>query len=115
MRRKYLSDAFEPLLAQLEGRVVPAQMDVAEKLDGTIKHHVVYARRKDGNAPGVATGASRDIPNLRGIKPGALAQKVAKDQAISITLFGTPYKIPVPKEAAPIIAAMDFCTRWWRV
>ncbi len=83
------------------------QMAIAEKLDGTIKHHVIYARRKDGSAPGRASGTDTDIPHLRGIKPGVLAQNVAQKQEISITLFGTPFKIPVPKEAAPIIAAID--------
>lgn len=83
------------------------RMVLAEKLDGTIKHHVLYARRQDGTAAGVATGNEGDVPHLRGIKPAALAQKIAKDQEITITLFGTPFRIPVPREAAPVIAAID--------
>lgn len=83
------------------------QMALAEKLDGTIKHHVIYARRKGSCAEGQATGHPSDVPHLRGIKPAQLAGQVQSKQEISLTLFGTPFRIPIPKEAAPIIAAMD--------
>ena len=82
-------------------------MALAEKLDGTIKHHVVYGRRKDGTAPGKAQGTGDDIPHLRGVKPAQLAQKVKQDGGIALTLFGTPFKVPIPKEAAPVLAAID--------
>jgi len=90
-----------------DGMDARKQMQLAEQLDGTIKHHVIYARRTDGTAPGQATGQNTDRPYLRGVTAPALAQQVAKKQEISLNLFNTPYKVPVPREAAPIIAAMD--------
>lgn len=82
-------------------------MATAEKLDGTIKLHVAYGRRADGTAGGPAKGMSDDVPHLRNVKPAQLAAGVAKLGSISLTVFGTPYKIAMPKQTAPIIAAID--------
>lgn len=90
-----------------EGLDPVRQMALAEKLDGTIKLHVAYGRRLNGEAAGKASGDDEDVPHLRGAKPAQLAARVAHDGGISLTVFGTPYKIAVPKEAAPAIAAID--------
>lgn len=84
-----------------------ARLALAERLDGTIKLHVAYGCRADGTAPGPAQGQDTDVPHLRGVKPAQLAKRVRETGNISLTLFNTPFRIDVPKHAAPAIAAID--------
>ncbi len=83
-----------------------AQMALAEKLDGTIKTHVVYAC--PSAAPVLEAGkSSRDVPHLKGMAAGALAQKVARDGAITVTLNGVKHHVPIAKSAAKAISGVD--------
>ena len=84
-----------------------ARMALAEKLDGTIKTHVIYARPMTA-APGVATGRSpQDVPHLKGLSAQALAQKVARDGVISVTLNGESHQVRIAKPAAKAISGID--------
>lgn len=83
------------------------RMALAEKLDGTIKTHVVYARHA-ASADCVATGTSPDdVPHLKGMQAGALAQKIARDGAITVTLNGVQHQVKIAKSAAKVISGID--------
>lgn len=80
-------------------------MALAEQLDGTLKTHIVYASAApeplpDGRAPDL-------IPMLKGVDPAALARRVAKTGALPVTLNGEQHSVSIPKQAAPILNAVD--------
>jgi len=84
-----------------------AQMAVAEKLRGTIKTHVGYAVAAEGGQT-VAKGTTRAlIPHLKGTQPRALAQALAQGQRPKLSFAGVTTQLNLPKEAAPLIAAID--------
>ena len=81
------------------------QMALAEKLDGTIKTHIVYARR---DAPHSKAGTQgTDIPHLKGMSAQALAAKVAAEGQITATLNGVKHVLPVAKPAAGPISGIN--------
>lgn len=81
------------------------KMALAEKLDGTIKLHIVYAGRAE--TPGIALGQGADIPHLKGVSAKALAEKVAKTGEIGVTLNGARHKVAIPKGAGRLIAGVN--------
>ncbi|SFR48200.1 class I SAM-dependent methyltransferase [Litoreibacter janthinus] len=81
-------------------------MALAEKLDGTIKTHVVYARLKS-SSPKVAGQSDRAVPHLKGVSAGALAKVVASTGEIPVTLNGVTHKVSLPKQAGRVIAGID--------
>ncbi len=83
------------------------QMALAEKLDGTIKTHVVYAKVAASRAGQADGHAPKTIPHLKGMSPQALAQKVARDGAITVTLNGVKHEVILPKASAGPIAGID--------
>ena len=85
-----------------DGMSVATQMALAEKLDGTLKTHIVYAT-KEGPAHFDGTA----IPHLKGMKASALAQKVARDGTLDITLNGTKHVVRLPKTVAPVLGAIN--------
>lgn len=81
-------------------------MALAEKLDGTIKTHVVYVRPVGASV--VAAGQTdRAIPHLRGVSGMALAKAVAAKGQIPVTLNGVKHTVVIPKQAAAILAGID--------
>jgi SAM-dependent methyltransferase len=83
-----------------------AAMALAEKLDGTMKTHVVYARL-EGAEVQVAGQGSKAIPHLKGMSGMALAKAVASKGSIPVTLNGVKHVVEIPKAAAPILAGVD--------
>jgi len=83
-------------------------MALAEKLDGTIKTHVVYARSV-GAAPQVAGQNDRAVAHLKGVSGVAMAQAVAANGQIPVTLSGVKHIVALPKQAASILAGIDGC------
>ncbi len=82
-------------------------MAVAEKLRGTIKLHAAYAVPSDDPRK-PAKGTNRQlIPHLRGVQPRALAQAVAQGKPLPINMGGVSERVTLPKDAAPLIAAID--------
>ena len=81
------------------------QMALAEKLDGTIKLHVVYAGRAD--TPGLAKGQNADIPHLKGLAAKPLAEKIAKTGEITVTQNSQKHSVTIPKGAGRIIAGIN--------
>ncbi|MEM8789789.1 MAG: class I SAM-dependent methyltransferase [Pseudomonadota bacterium] len=84
----------------------PQRMALAEQLSGGLKTHVGYAVPK-GAVPAPPTGRGADIPHLRGPRPAALAQHVAKTGRAAVTLAGERIAVEIPKAAAPLIAGID--------
>ncbi|CUH75155.1 class I SAM-dependent methyltransferase [Tropicibacter naphthalenivorans] len=90
-----------------EGMDDAQAMATAEKLRGTIKMHVVYAVPSEDDRK-IAKGSNRAlIPHLRGVAAGPLAQAVAKGKPLPLTLSGTKTTLTLPKDCAPLIAAID--------
>lgn len=83
-----------------------AAMALAEKLDGTMKTHVVYARL-EGAEVQIAGQGSKAIPHLKGMSGKALAKAVASKGSIPVTLNGVKHVVEIPKAAAPIFAGVD--------
>ncbi|EPX79141.1 class I SAM-dependent methyltransferase [Litoreibacter arenae] len=103
----------QPYLYQLD-RFTPrpdglddiAAMALAEKLDGTIKTHVVYAKPA-GAACARAGQTDRAVPHLKGVGAAALAQAVAAKGRIPVTLNGIRHSVELPKASASILAGID--------
>ncbi len=81
-------------------------MALAEKLTGTIRVHTAYAvPAGPDHAP--ANGKNRAlIPHLKGVGVAALAQAIARGQAITLSSDGVSSKLTLPRECAPLIAAI---------
>jgi SAM-dependent methyltransferase len=84
-----------------------ARMAVAEKLRGTIKTHVGYATRAT-EARSPAMGRDRAlIPHLKGLRATDLARAIASGQTPKLRFNGIEARLALPKEAAPLLAAID--------
>ena len=82
-------------------------MATAERLNGTIRTHTAYVTAAD-ELRKPARGSTRAlIPHIKGVQPGPLAQAVARGQAIPVNSDGIGEKLTLPKEAAPLIAAIN--------
>lgn len=82
-------------------------MAVAEKLNGTIRTHTGYAVASD-EARGPATGRDRSlIPHLKGVQAAQLARAIAQGQAPTLTIDGIKATLRLPRETAPLVAAID--------
>lgn len=90
-----------------EGMSPAVRMAVAEKLRGTIKTHVAYAV-PDAAETGRAKGGNRAlVPHLKGVDARALAQAAAQGQAPKLSFAGVEARLSLPKEAAPLLAAVN--------
>ncbi|MFK7752552.1 MAG: class I SAM-dependent methyltransferase [Sedimentitalea sp.] len=90
-----------------EDMPITQQMALAEKLDGTIKTHVVYARHAQAEEPAAPGGLGTDIPHLKGMSAQALATKVAAEGQITATLNGVKHVLPIAKSAVKPISGID--------
>lgn len=82
-------------------------MAVAEKLRGTIKTHVGYAVPA-GEGRGAANGRNQSqVPHLKGVQARALAQAIAQGKNPPLSFGGVSARLNLPKQAAPLIAAID--------
>lgn len=82
------------------------RMALAEKLDGTIKTHVIYAAHKDRKL----TAAGKDlasVPHLKGVSGADLARQVAKAGGITLSRGSEKTKLAIARDAAPLLAAID--------
>ncbi|MEL6957748.1 MAG: class I SAM-dependent methyltransferase [Pseudomonadota bacterium] len=89
---------------QPDGLSAAQSMALAEKLNGTMKVHVGYARPQGAEPPRRSADA---IPHLRGIAPAMLAKAIAQGKAIPIKRGGETVRVPLPKAAAPLIAGIN--------
>lgn len=99
---RFLPDGAEALAALDEAE----RMGVAEKLDGTIKTHVVYAVRQGQTSP--RPGATPEaVPHLKGVAGPDLARQVERRGEVSLTRGPVRATITVDRAAAPLIARVD--------
>lgn len=93
--------------AMLRGMDQISVMELAEKLRGTIRSHVVYvARVAKGH---MAHPAPQAVPHLRGVTGPRLAQEAAKSGIIPVTIAGEKIEIPVSGITARALAAINGC------
>lgn len=89
-----------------EGADPLTRMEIAEKLDGTIKTHVVYAHHS-GHEISKAGTSDTAVPHLKGMSAQALAQKVARDGEITVTLNGVKHPCKIAKSSAKALSGID--------
>ena len=82
-------------------------MDVAEKLRGTIKTHIVYAVPEGREVPEVDVSDPWAVPHLKSLAGPQLAGLVAKKGRIVLDFQTESATLKIPKEAAPILTAID--------
>lgn len=89
----------------LVGLDTVTRMEVAEKLRGTIKTHVVYAA---ASAEGrVARPGPQSVPHLKGVTGPRLAAAVAKKGVLPVALGSEKAELPVPGVAARCLAGVN--------
>lgn len=90
-----------------EGMDPVTAMALAEQLNGTIRTHTGYALAA-GEARAPATGKTRTlVPHIKGVQAGQLAQAVQAGQTPALTIDGIKASLSLPRETAPLIAAID--------
>ena len=90
-----------------EGLGEAERMALAERLLGTIRTHTGYAVPKAG-ARGPANGTNRNlVPQIKGVQAAQLARAVAQGQSVTLGSDGLSEALVLPKEAAPLIGAVD--------
>lgn len=83
------------------------RMEIAEKLRGTIKTHVLYAAPK-GKAEGrVAQPLPAAIPHFKGGNAAKVAQAVAKKGVLPLTLEGEKAEVPVSGAVVGLLRHVD--------
>lgn len=90
-----------------EGMEDAAAMATAEKLRGAIRVHVAYAVPCDDPRKPAKGPAPALVPHLRGVPAAQAAQMVAQGKALPLTLKELKAQITLPREAAPLIAAIN--------
>lgn len=85
----------------------PAQrMALAERLDGTIKTHVIYAAPKDRVIP-VPGKDMASVPHLKGVSGADLSGEVARKGEITIARGSEKTRLTVSRDVAPLLAGID--------
>ncbi|HET7409780.1 MAG TPA: class I SAM-dependent methyltransferase [Paracoccaceae bacterium] len=90
-------DALEPV----------ARMAVAEQLAGNIKTHVAYVAPKGRGRTEARPTAPELVPHLARAAAGPLAAQVRAKGGFTVTTDGVPFRVAIPREAAPLIARID--------
>lgn len=91
---------------RLAGLTPIERMGLAEKLDGTLKTHVVYAAHR-GIAPQKAGTTPDAVPHLKGVAGADLARQVERKGELSLTRGAVRMTLPVARAAAPVLARID--------
>jgi SAM-dependent methyltransferase len=84
-----------------------ARMTLAEQLAGNIKTHVAYAVPKGRGGTEARPTKPDLVPHLARVSPPALARQVSAKGAVTVTADGVPFRLAIPREAAPLIARID--------
>ena len=88
-----------------DGMTTAIGMAVAEKLRGTIKTHVGYARASGQSVP--LPDPDTRIPHLHGVPAAKLAQAIAQGRAPALTVERERVQISLPPDTAPLIAQIN--------
>ncbi len=89
-----------------EGLGAGERMALAERLDGTIKTHVVYAVAK-GRVPARAGADPRSVPHLKGVSGPDLAREVDRKGEVAVTRGTSRVSLPIDRAAARLLARID--------
>jgi SAM-dependent methyltransferase len=85
-----------------------ARMGVGEELAGNIKTHVAYAVAQGRAAETEARPNAPDlVPHLARVAGGRLAREIRARGGVTVTADGVPFRIDIPREAAPLIGRVD--------
>ena len=82
------------------------QMTLAEKLNGTIRTHVLYAK-PEGAKVVVAGKDPLSVPHLKGVSGADIASQVEKHGRLTITQNGEKQVVAVVREVAPFLRQVD--------
>lgn len=94
----------EPLHPRLDGMEPAALAALAEELAGDMKVHVFYAAKGPARVA-ETTPDARPRPN--GVAPAGLAAEVKRKGALRVEIGGLKHVLPIPREAADLIAMAD--------
>ncbi len=83
-----------------------ARMAIAEKLRGTMKVHVGYARPKGAKCQPDPNDLTL-VPHLMNVAASQLAQTVARGKPLPLNIGRTQVVLKIAAAAAPLIAAID--------
>lgn len=98
---------FLPDRRMLAGLDAITRMELAEKLRGTIKVHVLYAV-PTGRAEGrVAAPTPGQVPHFKGGNAARIAQTVARKGVLPVTMSGERIEIPVSGAVVSILRHVD--------
>ncbi|MFZ1728267.1 MAG: class I SAM-dependent methyltransferase [Albidovulum sp.] len=95
-----------------EGAILPdmlnraARMTLAEKLNGTIRTHIVYAVPK-GRAVPVPGKDPASVPHLKGVSGADIAREVEKHGGLTITQNQEKQSFAIDRAAVPILRMID--------
>ncbi|MDI3337367.1 class I SAM-dependent methyltransferase [Defluviimonas aestuarii] len=82
------------------------RMALAERLDGTIKTHVIYAAPKDRVIP-VPGKDMASVPHLKGVSGADLSREVARKGEITIARGSEKTRRTISRDVAPLLAGID--------
>ncbi len=80
-----------------------SRKEIAEKLRGTIKTHVLYAARQGEAAGRVAKPSPKAVPHLKGVSGAKLAQVIAEKGVLPVMLNGERIELPVSGMSAGLL------------
>ncbi|MCV2872923.1 class I SAM-dependent methyltransferase [Defluviimonas sp. WL0050] len=83
-----------------------SRMALAERLDGTIKTHVVYAAPKNRVIP-VPGKDMASVPHLKGVSGADLSREVARKGEITIARGAEKTRLTLSRDVAPLLAGID--------
>lgn len=84
-----------------------SRMELAEKLDGTMKTHVGYAAKKgSGVRPCVGEGDNA-VPHLKAVSPHALGAAVHKNGWVNVSSGGSSIRLEIRREVAAVLRRID--------
>ncbi|RFU14534.1 class I SAM-dependent methyltransferase [Rhodobacteraceae bacterium W635] len=84
-----------------------ARMEVAEKLRGTIKTHVLYAAPSGQSEGRVAAPAPGLVPHFKGGNAARMAQAIARKGVLPLNLNGEKAEIPVSGAVVSLLRHVD--------
>ena len=86
----------------------PDSWAAAELLGATLKRHIAYLVTPERRASAVALPQARDaVPILKDVSAGELKQVIGAAGALVLNYDGAKLRLPLPPNAAPLIALID--------
>lgn len=103
--RNYVSDG--AVLKRADALDARGQAALAEALAGNIKSHAFYLVHAGNGVTAPAPDSLDLIPVPANIEPAQLAKGLGGNDAITATVDGLPFRMPLPRLASAILARVD--------